>query len=218
MQSPLINGLKADIARLDAKLQESNINLGKNHPQTQRTEAELASLKAQLETETRKITSSIDTTYQVGKQREQQLQGALSAQKARVLVLNKQRDELNVLRRDLETAQRAFELISQRSSQSNVESQNAQSNIALLNAATPPVDPSRPRILLNVLVSIFLGTLLGVGLALMLELANRRVRSADDLSEALDLPVLGTIAAASGMLKRSMKLKGPVLATSGARA
>ena len=218
MQSPLINSLKADIARLDAKLQESNINLGKNHPQTQRTEAELASLKAQLETETRKITSSIDTTYQVGKQREQQLQGALSAQKARVLVLNKQRDELNVLRRDLETAQRAFELISQRSSQSNVESQNAQSNIALLNAATPPVEPSKPRILLNVLVSIFLGTLLGVGLALMLELANRRVRSADDLSEALDLPVLGTIAAAGGMLNRSKKLKGPVLATSGARA
>ena len=126
--------------------------------------------------------------------------------------------KLNVLRRDLETAQRAFELISQRSSQSNVESQNAQSNIALLNAATPPVEPSKPRILLNVLVSIFLGTLLGVGLALMLELANRRVRSADDLAEALDLPVLGSIAAAGATLKRSKKFKGPVLATSGARA
>ena len=135
-----------------------------------------------------------------------------------MLVLNKQRDELNVLRRDLETAQRAFEQISQRSSQSNVESQNAQSNIALLNAATAPTEPSRPRVLLNVLVSIFLGTLLGVGLALMLELANRRVRSADDLAEALDLPVLGSIAAARGMLKRSSTPKGPALAASGARA
>jgi len=108
MQSPLINGLKADIARLDAKLQDSNVILGKNHPQTQRTEAELAMLRTQLDAETRKITSSIDTTYQVSKQREQQLQSALAAQKARVLVLNKQRDELNVLRHDIETAQRAF--------------------------------------------------------------------------------------------------------------
>ena len=217
MQSPLINGLKADVARLEAKLQESNINLGKNHPQTQRTEAELATLKAQLDTETRKITTSIDTTYQVGKQRENQLQAALAAQKDRVLKLNKQRDELNVLRRDVETAQRAFELISQRASQSNVESQNSQTNLALLNAATAPVEPSRPRMLLNVLVSIFLGTLLGVGLALMLELANRRVRSADDLAEALDLPVLGTIASAGGMLKRSgAAAKG--LATAGAKA
>ena len=53
----------------------------------------------------------------------------------------------------------------------------------------------------------------------MLELANRRVRSADDLAEALDLPVLGTIAAAGGMLKRKgAAAAGPALATAGAKA
>ncbi len=194
MQSPLINGLKADIARLEAKLTESSVNLGQNHPQTQRSQNELATLKTQLDAETRKITSAIDTTYQVSKRREQQLQGALANQKSRVLLLNKQRDELNVLRRDIESAQRAFEIVSQRAAQTNIESQTNQTNIALLNAATAPAEPSKPRVLLNTLVSIFLGTLLGVGLALMLELANRRVRSVDDLAEALGLPVLGTIA------------------------
>jgi len=200
MQNPLINSLKADIARLEAKLTEGNINLGRNHPQTQRTEAELATLKAQLDAETRKITSSIETTYQVSKQREQQLQSALASQKARVLALNKQRDELNVLRRDIESAQRAFELVSQRASQTNIESQANQTNIAVLNPATAPSLPSKPKVLLNLLVSIFLGTLLGVGLALMLELAQRRVRSAQDLVDALDLPVLGCISSAAGML------------------
>ena len=194
IQNPLINNIKADIGRLQAKLTESNVNLGSNHPQTQRTEAELATLRTQLDTETRKITSSIETTYQVGKQREQQLQGALAGQKARVLLLNKQRDELNVLRRDIESAQRAFETVSQRASQTNIESQTTQTNIAVLNPATPPNNPSKPRVFLNVLVSIFLGTLLGVGLALMLELMNRRVRSAEDLTEALDVPMLGSIA------------------------
>ena len=48
MLSPLVNGLKVDIARLDAKLKDSNVNLGKNHPQTLRSEAELSELKAQL--------------------------------------------------------------------------------------------------------------------------------------------------------------------------
>ncbi|WNO06261.1 chain length determinant protein EpsF [Rhodoferax mekongensis] len=203
MQSPLINGLKADIARLEAKLNESSGNLGKNHPQIQRTEAELATLKAQLDAETRKITASIDTTYQVGKQREAQLQGALAAQKARVLQLNKQRDELNVLRRDIESAQRAFEIVSQRASQTNIESQTNQTNIAVLNPASPPPTPSKPRVLINVLASVFLGTLLGVGLALTLEILNRRVRSTEDLVEALELPVLGAISSASGMFKRT---------------
>jgi succinoglycan biosynthesis transport protein ExoP len=194
MQSPLVNGLKSDIARLEAKLNESNVNLGKNHPQTQRAETELATLKTQLDAETRKITSSIETTYQVSKQREAQLQGALGAQKAKVLVLNKQRDELNVLRRDIESAQRTFEVVSQRAAQTNLESQANQTNIAVLNPATAPSDPSKPRVFLNILVSIFLGTLLGVGLALVLELAQRRVRSTEDLVEALELPVLGAIA------------------------
>ena len=218
MQSPLINGLKGDIARLEAKLTESNINLGKNHPQTQRTEAELVTLKAQLETETRKITSSIETTYQVSKQREQQLQGALGAQKIKVLLLNKQRDELNVLRRDIESAQRTFEAVSQRASQTNIESQTNQTNISVLNPASAPADPSKPRMLLNILVSIFLGTLLGVGLALMLELSNRRVRSAEDLLEALDLPVLGAISSAAGMLKQTNKHTLAKAITTGARA
>lgn len=205
MQSPLINGLKSDIARLESKLNESNVNLGKNHPQTQRTETELASLKAQLVAETKKITSSIETAYQVGKQRESQLQSAVAAQKAKVLLLNKQRDELNVLRRDIESAQRAFEVVSQRASQTNIESQTNQTNISVLNPASAPSEPSKPRVLLNILVSIFLGTLLGVGLALLLELMNRRVRSADDLSEALNMPVLGSIASAVGMLKHAAK-------------
>jgi polysaccharide biosynthesis transport protein len=203
MQSPLINGLKADIARLEAKLNESKGNLGANHPQTLRSESELASLRAQLDTETRKIITSIDTTYQVSKQREAQLQSALAAQKARVLVLNKQRDELNVLRRDIESAQRAFEIVSQRASQTNIESQTNQTNIAVLNPAIAPPDPSKPRVFLNILVSVFLGGLFAIGLALVLELANRRIRSTDDLVEALELPVLGAISSASGMFKRT---------------
>ena len=125
MQSPLVNGLKSDIARLDARLQESSVNLGSNHPQTLRTQTELAALRTQLESETRKITTSIETTYQVSKQREQQLKSALGSQKTRVLLLNKQRDELNVLRRDIESAQRAYELVSQRATQSTIESQTA---------------------------------------------------------------------------------------------
>ena len=157
MQSPLINGIKADIARMEGKLADSNITLGKNHPQTLRAESELAAMRAQLAAETQKVTNSIETTYQVGRQRERQLQGTLAGQKSRVLLLNKQRDELNVMRRDIESAQHTFELLSQRASQANIESHANQTNISVLNPAVAPQDPSKPRLLLNILVSIILG-------------------------------------------------------------
>lgn len=194
MQNPVINGLKSDIARLEAKLTESNVNLGKNHPQTQRNEAELLTLRNQLDAEIRKVNRSIDTTYQVNRQREAQLRAALANQKARVLALNKQRDELNVLRRDIESAQRSFEQVSQRASQTHMESRTNQTNIAVLNPASVPVLASKPRVLINTLVSVFMGSLIGVGLALLLELSNRRVRCMEDLTHALGLPLLGTIA------------------------
>ncbi len=209
IQNPVINSLKSDIARLEGKLKESSSNLGQNHPQILSMRSELESLRNQLEAETRKISSSIDTTYQVGRQREAQLRAALAAQKTRVLQLNKQRDEIQLLRSELDSAQRQFETVSARASQTNIESQTSQTNISLLNPAVPPADPSKPRVLLNVLVSIFLGTLLGVGLALVLELMNRRVRSTEDLADLANLPLLGQLSSA----KRAIRLAG-----AGARA
>jgi polysaccharide biosynthesis transport protein len=193
MQNPLINSLKADIARLDAKLQESSVNLGRNHPQTQRAQSELASLRNRLASETRHIHSSISTSYEVGKRKEEELLEAIERQKKHVLDLNRQRDQISVLQRDVEAAQRNFEAVSQRSAHTRLESLAVQTNIAILNPAAVPVEHASPRILLNTIISIFLGTLGGVGLALILELLNRRVRSVEDLAEMIELPVLAIV-------------------------
>jgi polysaccharide biosynthesis transport protein len=198
MQSPLINGLKADVARLEAKVHEMSVHLGPNHPERQRAESELASVRSRLASETGRITASIETTYRVSKDRERELQGAVGAQRARVMALNKQRDELNVYRRDVESAQRAYEAVSQSASQTRLQSLSNQTNVVRLNTATPPASPSSPKILVNLLIGAFAGTLLGVACALLLELANRRVRSTEDLVQMLDLPVLASIASSGG--------------------
>ena len=193
MQNPLVNSLKSDIARLEAKLQESSVNLGRNHPQTQRATSELASLRNRLASEIKQIQNSISTSYEVGKHKEDELLDAIERQKSRVLELNKQRDQISVLQRDVEAAQRNFEAVSQRSAHTRLESLAVQTNIAILNAAAIPIEHSRPRILLNVLVSIFLGTLLALGIAVMLELLNRRVRSEEDLLQIIEAPMLAAI-------------------------
>jgi chain length determinant protein EpsF len=193
MQNPLINNLKADIARLEARLQESSINLGRNHPQSQRAQSEIAALRKRLANEIQQISNSIGTSYEVGKEKEKELREAMEIQKKRVLELNGQRDQISVLQRDVEAAQRAFEGVSQRSTQTRLESLSAQTNIVALNPASAPTEPSRPKILLNVLISIFLGTILAVGTILMLELRNRRIRSSEDVIEALDAPIFVTI-------------------------
>jgi polysaccharide biosynthesis transport protein len=206
MQSPLVNSLKTDIGRMEAKVQELSVNLGVNHPDRQRAEADLSAARGRLSAETGRITQSIETAYKVGKDRERELQAAVGAQRSRVLGLNKQRDELNVYRRDVEAAQRAYEGVSQSASQTRLQSLTNQTNVVRLNNASAPLLPSSPKPLLNLLLAAFGGTLLGVACALLLELGNRRVRSAEDLIQILDLPVLASIS--SGTSHREV-LAGP---------
>ena len=193
MQSPLVSQLKGDIARLEARLKEVSGNLGVNHPQYLRSQAELEELKSKMNAEISRITSSIGTAGNISKQKGVELIVAVDAQKTRILELKKQRDEISLLVREVETAQRAFDAVGQRTTQSRLESQSVQTNVAVLNQANEPLKASKPKVLLNILLSIFVGTMLGVGAALTLELLHRRIRSPEDLSLALDLPVLAIL-------------------------
>lgn len=190
IQNPLISSIKADIVRLEGRLQEGSVNLGSNHPQTKRTESELATLKQKLAAEVKRIYAGIDTSYRVGKQKEKELLEAIKVQKEHILELNKQRDQLNVLQGDVELAQRNLEGVGLRAAQVRLESNSVQTNIATLNPASVPTEHSRPKILLNVLIAVFLGTLIGMALALILEFRDQRIRSAEDLVQIVDLPVL----------------------------
>ncbi len=193
MQNPLIQQLKADVVRTEAKLQELAGNLGRNHPQYQRQEAELETLKQKLAAETRQVASAIGTSSRVSRQKEAELRAAIEAHKQRILQLKEGRDEVAVLQREVETAQRAYELVAQRLTQTNLESQSTQTNVSVLTPAVAPLEHSSPRLLLNTALAVFLGALLGVGAALLMELLDRRVRSAADLAEGLGLQVLANI-------------------------
>jgi chain length determinant protein EpsF len=198
LQSPLISGLKADLARAEARLRDVQSRLGTNHPEYLKAQSEIGSLRERITLETRRVASSLNSANQVNVQREAELRAALAAQKEKVLQLKEERDGIGVLQRDVEGAQRAYDLVAQRLTQTSLESQTQQTNIAVLTPAQPPLEHSFPKPLLNTLGAIVLGTLLGVGAAVLLELMQRRVRSAEDLAEMLGVPVLGVIGKAAG--------------------
>ncbi len=193
LNNPLIAGIRSDISRGEARLQELNARLGDNHPQVMEAKANLAALRSRLETETQRVTGGVGVTNTINTQREVQLRAALETQRDKVLRMKAVRDEGMLLQRDVENAQRSYDAVQARLSQTSLESQTTQSNVNLLTQATPPVEAASPKLLLNTLLSVFVGTLLAVGAALMMEMRDRRVRSLDDVITALDLPVLGVM-------------------------
>lgn len=193
LANPLIQNLKAALSQTEGRLEQVSSQLGANHPEVKRLQADIEGQRNKLKTEINSAASSIRNSANIALRREADLRDQMAAQKAKLLRANQGRDQFQVLLKEVDNAQKAFDVASQRSQQTNLESQASQTNISLLSPALPPVEPSSPKIVLNTLLSVFLGTMLGVGFALLVELLNRRVRSARELAEALGAPVLGVI-------------------------
>ena len=111
-------------------------------------------------------------------------------QKAKVLEINRTRDELSVLKKDVEMAQKAMDTTAQRFTETSMEGQANHSDVSLLSPALPPGSPASPKVGLNIALSVVLGALLGIGLGLVIELLDRRVRSSNDVANLLRVPVI----------------------------
>ena len=197
VRNTVIESLSSEIARTEAKLDDLGQNVGPNHPQFIQQKAELDTLKAKLDYEMTRVANSLGAAHTVDVRREKEIREALDAQKARVLALRTQRDEVSVLQREVESAQKAFDQVSQHLSQSSMESKSQQTNVVMLSPADAPIKSSRPRIVLNTAIALFLGMVLGVGTALIVELLRPRLRGPEDVAQALALPVLITLPAGS---------------------
>jgi len=193
LNNQIVGQLKADINRGEARLKELNTRLGDAHPQVVETRANIAELRSRLDAETTKVTGGVAMSNTINRQREAEIRGSLEAQRAKVLRLKVVRDEGSVLQRDMENATRTYDAILQRLTQTSLEGQATQSNVNLLTQATSPVEHSSPLVVLNTLLAVVLGSILALAAAMLLEMRDRRVRSADDAEEALGLPVLGVM-------------------------
>ena len=66
-------------------------------------------------------------------------------------------------------------------------------NVKVLSVSGIPTAPVSPNILLNTAIAAVVGFLLGVGLAFLREVLDRRIRTEEQVQQILDLPVLGSI-------------------------
>lgn len=193
LNNPLIANLKIDLSRGEARLKELSSRLGDNNPQVIEAKANVAELRARMDAEAQRVVGSVSVTNTVNKQREAQIRAELEQQRAKVLKMKELRDEGMVLVRDVENAQRAYDAVLQRLNQSSLESQTTQSNVYVLTSATPPSTPSSPKPVLNTILALAIGLIIGIGAAFGVEMLDRRLRSTDDVGAALGLPVIGVL-------------------------
>lgn len=192
-QNPVLQNLKAELSRAEAKLAEIGERFGRNHPQYRSAAAEVTALRTKMAAEVGVVSASLSQSAAMARRKVEQIQKALDEQKDRIIALKREHDQLTVMNRDVESARGAYDEALKHANQTRLESRIEGTNVAILNRASAPLRPASPRVLLNVVVAFFAGLALATGIVMLLELRSRRLRSHDDLLLWADLPLLGEL-------------------------
>lgn len=193
LNNSVISTMKSDLVRLEGKLQEMLEKYGDAHPGVQEVRANISTVRSRLRAETDRVTGSTRINSNIASAREAQAATAFEEQRQRVLKLKDARYELQVLEREVESAQRIYDSIQARLSQTSLESNANQSGLYLLSKATEPSSASSPKLVLNTILAIILGSVVALLSVMIAELSDRRIRGPLEITQVLEMQVIGIL-------------------------
>ena len=167
---------------------------GENHPEVKRLKGAIEALQAEMQKALSGLKHGLATDYEVSKSKLDSLENELKAlrdldiEQAATDLLPFDRASREVdIQRDILTALRA------RVTQTGIELEVPRTMVHVVEEAEAPERPSSPIIPLNIILSVVLGLLAGVGLAFFVEYLDVSLKTVDEVEKYLGLSVLAVI-------------------------
>jgi len=190
--SPVIANLRAQRAALTTQFEEISTTFGPRHPESIRIQEQLRAVDEQIREEANRVVGSLRSEAAAASARAASLQGDLNALRASRATQTQASGTEATLLRAAEAAQLAYNQAAELAQRTNQIAASPLSQAQLIEAATPPLEPSAPNKRLLLAGGLVLGLLLGVLLAALQELLASGARSRRDL-ERIGLPLLASV-------------------------
>ncbi|MBZ5642565.1 MAG: polysaccharide biosynthesis tyrosine autokinase [Acidobacteriia bacterium] len=196
---------------------------GPKYPKVVRIQAQIKDLDELVTREKVNIANQVEADYRGARQRELLLQQALDQQKTQTNATAEKLVQYNILNREAEANKQLYDGMLQKLKEAGISAGLRSSNIRIVDPALIPTGPSRPNKTRNVMLSVLVGLIGGIGLALLREYLDNTVKTPDDIETLARLPSLAVVPALSSSSgKRSGRfsklLKTPVIASKEGRA
>ena len=185
--SPLQNrylALKVDYANLITRYKEK-------HPRSIEVKAQIDEVDRSIRAEIQNMISRLEKERATLLAKESALQQESNSQKAEILSFSGDMRAYKALRRDLEIDQNLHLAVSKRLAETTLTAALATNNTRLVERAVEATPVSRAAKM--IVLSGILGLSIGVGLALITEYFDKRLKTADEAERYLELPFLGVI-------------------------
>lgn len=191
LQSNTIRDLVREESTLSRKVQELSERYGEKHPKMIAARSDLASAQANLDREAAKIVESIKKDYRSAQAQEKNIKRLISETREGLQSYQGDSFELTRLEREVENNRRIYESFLGKLMEADVSGEYDASNIRVIDSATVPEFPVKPRVSIVLAASIIFGAFFGVVLAFIRELMGNVFRTPDQLEQELQLPSLG---------------------------
>lgn len=189
---PRIKQVKEEIASLEAKLKEQPVKEDTDKELMAETKVENPAYKA-LKQSLDKVKINIKNV----KSAQAKLSQEIAAYRRRVENIPKVEQELISLTRDYEMTKSKYESLLNKKLEAklseSLETKQKGETFKILDAAEIPLTPDKPNMLQVVLVAIFAGLGLGVGLAWLQETMDHSLKGTEDCEKYLGVQALGII-------------------------
>jgi polysaccharide biosynthesis transport protein len=195
LSNTFIQQQKGELAELQRQYAQLSEKLGDRHPDIIKLKSAIQVSQAKVAGEIAKVVQSVRSEYQAALSQENSLVAALNQQKTEALSMNRKGIEYGVLERDAASNRQIFESLMQRTKETGISGELKTSNIRVVDAAETPRAPASPNKRSNLLLALFGGATLAIGLVFFFEYLDNRLKNPEELTQHLGLAFLGMVPA-----------------------
>ncbi len=193
LRNELLEKLYAELLNTEVEYQRISGVYKHKHPEMVKVTSKISELRTKIQQQVQKALSNAESERAVLLTREKALQQAMTGYESDAIGTNRKELQYAILERDLKTNQELYNTLLSKVKEANITDEITRTNLRVVEPAVLPLHPVKPRTLLNLVLSIVLGFLSGVGLAFFLEYLDQTVHNKDEVQEYFHLPVLSVV-------------------------
>ena len=193
IENNIVESLYAELLATEIEHQKIAGVFKHKHPEMIEVTTKMTELSRKVGEQIRKSLDNAESERAVLIAREKALQGAMGSYETDAIDTNRNELQYTILEREVETNREIYNILLAKIKEANITDEITKTNLRLVDPATIPVRPVKPRKARNLSLSVIYGLLAGVGLAFLLEYMDQTVRNREEVERYLSLPLLSEV-------------------------
>ena len=186
-----LTDLLAERARLSSRYLPS-------HPEMQKLDLQIKNARDTLTAQRARVIESVKNDYQSAVAAERSFATSLEQQKHEAMDLDRKSGSYVVLQRQADSDRQLWQSLLQQQKELQVVSNSRSNNVQVMDRAEVPGAPFSPNTRREWFTAMMAGMLVAFGLAFGIEYLDDTVKTPEDVSKRLGLPLLGLVPAIRG--------------------